>query len=171
MACLIEKQLPFSCHLPASSDFTQAGNNDLVFALLECLVEGINIQRQQDFGSDIERLEHKLNLVIFMMNNLVQPAHSRPAPRLLRLDTDSIAWQSDTAYQHGATLHITLFLHPMLPIPLQCAVCVEDYQDGWCHARLQGLSEDALASWSRWVFRQHRHLIAQTREQSKQPHN
>ncbi len=170
MSCLIEKQLPFSCQVKVASERDgYAEQNDLVFALLECLAEGVSIQRHQDFSSDMQRLEHKLNLVIFMMNNLLQPVQSRPEPQTLRLDTESIAWPCANKYAMGTKVHIELYLHPMIPIPLVCTVQVEACQDGWCRASLLGLSEDAMSSWSRWVFRQHRQFVAQSREQGEHP--
>lgn len=170
MSCLVEKQLPFSCQVDVVSRHDgSAENNDLVFALLECLAEGVNIQRHQDFNSDMQRLEHKLNLVIFMMNNLLQPVQSRPDLQTLRLDTESITWPNEIKHAVGTKVHIELYLHPMIPIPLVCAVEVQACQDGWCRASLLGLSEDAMSSWSRWVFRQHRQFVAQSREQGEHP--
>lgn len=170
MSCLVEKQLPFSCQADVVSQHDSfAENNDLVFALLECLAEGVNIQRHQDFSSDMQRLDHKLNLVIFMMNNLLQPVQSRPDLQTLRLDTESISWPCASKHAVDTKLRIALYLHPMIPIPLTCTVQVEQCQDGWCRARLLGLSEDAMSSWSRWVFRQHRQFVAQSREQGEHP--
>lgn len=165
MACLIEKKLPFSyCAGADNSVDISIVSNDLVFALLECLADGVNIRRQQDMATDTERLEHKLNLVIFMMNSLLQPMQMRPASVTLRLDTESIAWQTSTEFEPRSTVHIEIYLHPMIPLPLRCPVRILECQHGWCHAQLHALSDEALSSWSRWVFREHRHVIALSRE-------
>jgi hypothetical protein len=165
MTSLVEKTFPFTCreiHGECTADLSSG--NDLLFALLECIAEGIHIRRQQDFGSDTERLEHKLNLVIFMLNNVVQPPHTRPDSRLLRLETDAISWQSERVFEASTCVYLEIFLDPMLPIPLRSILRIETCRDGWCRAPLTDFSDEALSSWSRWVFRQHRQQIAMARE-------
>lgn len=166
MRYLVEKNLPFSCQvMTGSSNFKTEPMNHLVFALLECFGENVGLpQSGVETGSDIERLEHKLNLVLFMLNNLIQPNLSRPAVQLLRLGTDSVSWQTSVSLNSGQTVLLELFLHPMLSLPLQCCAEVIELEEGWCTASLTGLTEQDKTVWSRWVFRQHRHFVAHSRE-------
>jgi hypothetical protein len=168
MSHLVEKAFPFSAQA-VQADTLHAADfmNQLVFALLECMGDNLSLARGEEKSSDIERLDHKINLVIFMLNNLIQPSQTRPAAHLLRLGADSLAWQSEAPLREGQRLLIELYLSPSLSLPLRCHVRIDAQKDGWVTAGLVGLAEDERAAWSKWVFRQHRQSIAQSREQEQ----
>ena len=169
MSYLVEKSFPFSYQAAPSDAAPEPADasQQLVFALLECVSDSQGLVRSEEKSSDIERLEHKVNLVIFMLNNLIQPSQVRPESHLLRLSADSIAWQSETRLPEGQLIAIELYLHPMLSLPLRCVARVGTPQDGWLSATLSGLTEEGMSTWSKWVFRQHRHQVAQAREQAQ----
>jgi len=168
MSHLVEKALPFSAQAVQSDTLHEPDfMNQLVFALLECMGDNLNLARSEEKTSEIERLDHKINLVIFMLNNLVQPSQSRPAAHLLRLGADSLAWQSEDSLREGQLMLIELYLSPTLSLPLRCHVRIGAQQDGWITASFSGLAEDERSAWSKWVFRQHRHMVAQSREQAQ----
>lgn len=168
MSHLVEKAFPFSVQAVQSDTVHEADfMNQLVFALLECMGDNLSLARGEEKSSDIERLDHKINLVIFMLNNLIQPSQTRPAAHLLRLGADSLAWQSEEALREGQRMLITLYLSPSLSLPLCCHVRITGQEDGWVTADLAGLAEDERTAWSKWVFRQHRQMVAQTREQAQ----
>jgi hypothetical protein len=129
--------------------------------------DNLSLARSEEKSSEIERLDHKINLVIFMLNNLIAPSHTRPAAHVLRLGADSIAWQSEESLRTGQLMLIELYLTPTLSLPLRCHVRIDTQQDGWVTASLSGLAEDERAAWSKWVFRQHRQMVAQSREQGQ----
>lgn len=166
MSYLVEKSFPFSFQTVTSDAVPEPdATQQLVFALLECVADGQGLVRNEEKSSDIERLEHKINLLIFMLNNLIQPSQVRPESHLLRLSADCIAWQSETPLPEGQLIAIELYLHPMISLPLRCIARASIQQDGWMSATLSGLSEEGMSTWSKWVFRQHRHQVAQAREQ------
>ena len=168
MSYLVEKSFPFSYQAaPSDSAPEPDASQQLVFALLECVADSQGLILSEEKSSDIERLEHKVNLVIFMLNSLIQPSQRRPELQLLRLSADSIAWQSETPLPEGQLITIELYLHPMISLPLRCVARVGTLHDGWLSASLSGLSEEGMATWSKWVFRQHRHQVAQARERAQ----
>ena len=165
MNYLVEKNLPFSYRPVAAETSCDTGTmNQLVFALIECIGDGIGLPQVQDLASDTQRLEHKLNLVMFMLNYLIKPTQDRPATCLLRLGSDSIAWQAETPLAQEQIVLIELYLEPMLSLPLQCCARIIGQQEGWCMAQLTGLTEEGMSVWSKWVFRQHRQFVAHSRE-------
>ena len=166
MSYLVEKSFPFSFHAMQSDAAPEPdASQQLVFALLECVADSQGLVRSEEKSSDIERLEHKINLVIFLLNNLIQPSQVRPESHMLRLSADSIAWQGETRLPEGQLIAIELYLHPMISVPLRCVARVGVQEGDWCTAILSGLTEEGMSTWSKWVFRQHRYQVAQSREQ------
>ena len=168
MSYLVEKSFPFSSHVVSTDTANDPdAMQQMVFALLECLGDTGSLLRSEEKTSDLERLEHKIDLLIFMLNNLIQPSQVRPAAQLLRLTADSIAWQHSEPLSAGRHVIIELYLHPRVAMPLRCEARIEHQEQGWTYASLAGLSEEAQSAWSKWVFRQHRHQIALAREQEQ----
>ena len=169
MSFLVENSYPFAWHAVQTDTVPEPdAMQPLVFALLECAGEPrAALDQSEEKASDIERLEQKINLVIFMLNNLLQSTHARPESQRLRLAADSIAWQNATPFPAGQLLSIELYLHPMITLPLRCYARTTTHAQGWTTASLAGLSEEGMSAWSKWVFRQHRQQVAQVREQGQ----
>jgi hypothetical protein len=136
--------------------------NHIAYSLLEQTTHQ-QITRDTDFDTDIQRLEHKLNLVIQMLGQLMQTEQSRPEPHKLRLAAETIAWQYPSA-QIGQRYIITLFLYDSIAVPIQALVEVIDVTSEWCTARFVSQATDEQSAWERWVFSQHRRQVAQNRE-------
>jgi len=136
--------------------------NQVAFTLLEQFNEQ-GIQRENDFDSDIQRLEHKMNLIIQLLGQMMASQQTRPAAVELKLGADFIAWYEPEATPSDEFI-IELYLSEEIALPVQARVVVDELDNGWCQARFEGLSYEEQSAWERWVFRQHRRNIANKRE-------
>jgi hypothetical protein len=160
---LVETKCAFSWKLRSSEETaSEFPMNHIAYSLLEQSVHPV-VVRDSDFESDIQRLEYKLNLVIQMLGQVIQPQQSRPDVMQLRLGTDSIAWNHPGA-KIGEQYSVSLFLNPSIAVPIEAIVRVTDVTDGWCTASFVNRSTDEQSAWERWVFRLHRRDIAHSRE-------
>ena len=137
--------------------------NHIAYSLLELTGQEV-IARDNDFDSEIERLEYKINLVIQMLGQLTQPSQARPKPVLLRLGAETIAWQ-DSQAQIGQRYIVTLYLNETVAIPIQACVEIVEKSANWCVGRFTSQTPDEQSAWERWVFRLHRRQIAHEKEQ------
>ena len=141
--------------------------NYIAYSLLEQTGQQV-IARDNDFDSDIQRLDHKIDLVIQMLGQLIKTQQTRPASTLLRLGAETIAWQNPQA-KVGQEYLITLFLFEAIAVPIQALVRITELDGEWCTAQFVSQSADEQSAWERWVFRQHRRQVAHTRDHS--PHS
>ena len=97
MSFLVEIKCPFAWKLcPAGDATSEFPLNNIAYTLLEETGHQ-GIARENDFDSEIQRLEHKINLVIQMLGQLMQSKQSRPDKVLLRLGAETIDWQNPQA--------------------------------------------------------------------------
>ena len=162
MSFLVETKCPFSWK-PWSADDGAAEFplNHIAYTLLEETGHQ-GIVREKDFDSDIQRLEHKINLIIQMLGQIMHFQQPRPEAVSLRLGAETIAWQHP-AVQPGQHYIVTLFLYPSVAMPIQAHVEIIDMDGDWCIARFVSPTPDEQSVWEHWVFRQHRRQIANTK--------
>jgi hypothetical protein len=140
--------------------------NHIAYSLLD-QTEQLAIKRDNDFDSEVHRLEHKLDLVIQMLGQLLHTQQTRPASVLLRLGAETIAWRHPAA-KVGEQYRVTLFLYESIALPVQAIVEIKDVEEDWCTAQFVSQSSDEQSAWERWVFRQHRRQVAHNRDHSVQ---
>ena len=136
--------------------------NHIAYTLLEQSGNHV-IARENDFNSEIHRLEHKINLVIQMLGQMLQSQQARPQAVALRLGAETIAWQAPEV-KIGQHFIVTLFLYESVALPIQAHVEVIDKDADWCVTRFVSQPPDEQSAWERWVFRQHRRQIATSKE-------
>ncbi len=125
---------------------------------------------QEDAGDDgnpvTHRLGNKLDLLMEMVSVLISD-HSPPPPRIpLTLTRSGASWSTSSPPAVGELLDIIIRLHPDLAYDLRAPARVEGCQDEADQVRVHARFEwtgDLLASWERWVFRQHRRAVARER--------
>ncbi len=184
MSYLVEKEFAFTCDpltttgastspsLPDSdpspsnlySNIYNVSSTFPVFALLDSLTDYIHNLGDQDLKSDNDRVENKLNLIIFLLNNLVGSQKTKPSLQRLRLSAEGLAWQDKRSFHEGQVILIHLYPDEVMNVPLVCQVIVTQKNKSWYHATLNGLSEDEMSAWSKWVFRLHRFQVSQARQ-------
>jgi len=114
---------------------------------------------EKDTSSDLHRLEHKVNLILQMLSQMMTSNPEIPAQKLIRLSADEIAWH-DSNVLVGEKYSINLYISEHSHVPIQALVRITKVESGWCHGLFDKQSVDEQSSWERWVFRQHRRKIA-----------
>ena len=165
MSCLLEKKLPFACTLlKADNSYVEFPLNQITYALLVHNEDPHNTSTSEE-GTNLGRIEHKVNLILQMLGHMMQASTHVPDMSRLQLSADEIAWylpeaKIDQEYQ------LTLFLSEDFRLPLNLLVRVIRIESGWCHALIKHQHVDEQSIWEKWVFRQHRRHIALARAQT-----
>lgn len=111
---------------------------------------------------ELARLHAKVDLLIGAVGALVRQRFALPEPVAVQFSADKIAWQADAAPGEGRG-SVALYLHPTLLQPLLLRVRLAGAGDGWVWGSLEGLSEAEHSALERFIFLQHRRLIAERR--------
>lgn len=178
MTYLLEKAFSFSCepvdekadsgHPKHTSDDRKDSlvPNRVVFSLVDYLSSEIQVPGNQESHSDLERLNQKLDLVIYLINHATVQRRELFPVHKLRLSDDSIAWQDSRSFLQNQVLGFRIYLNEVINIPFECTVIVSGCQEGWYRATLTGLSDEEMNTWARWVFQQHRKSVSRQRTET-----
>lgn len=161
---LLERALPLSWTL--QQDPSQALNteqNHLVFNLLDSLEDPTYRKTETDNANEWQRIETKLNVIMQLLSQLMQSRQSAQPAVVIRFTSDSLAWQAEALPPVGSLLQVSLSPESSIPLAITFGAKVLEAKDGWMEVDMHGLSEEEQAIWSRWVFRQHRRQVAQSR--------
>jgi hypothetical protein len=164
---LLERALPLSWRVldNAVADATPASPpNTLLFTLLDTLDESLTPKAEADNAGEMLRIEAKLNVIMHLLGQLLHNKEPLPPAVTLRFSNETLAWQVPRPVPIGTSLHVTLYPDPGIPLGMHFTARVCTQQANWMEVDMHGLSEDELAIWSRWVFRQHRRQIALARQ-------
>ena len=164
---LLERNLPLiwtPLEPGASALYTE--QNQLILTLLDNLEDSLHHKPDGDAVNEIPRIEAKLNVIMHLLGQLLQDRQSSQSTESIRFSSDTLAWQVQQPLPGGSRLLVTLYPDPGVPLAMRFAAEVIDVRDHWMEVDMQGLAEDELAIWSRWVFRQHRRQVAQARSQA-----
>lgn len=119
-------------------------------------------------GSDLARLEFKVNLVLELIGGWLAQQRHQPAPVPARLSARAVQWRLPAgAAPAGALGEVILYLHAALPCPLQLPAVMHSAGEV-VEARFDGLSETLVTLLEKTVFRRHRRQVALTRP-SREP--
>ena len=163
MSHLLEIQVPFVWSTPDNEDDVINGSmNRVAFSLLD-QDEDWDIEKDKQADTDLHRLEHKIDLIMQMLSQILQNKTSIPQQTLLRLGASEVSWYAPEV-KAGERYAIVIHLNNRTSIPIQALVTITETESGWCHGQLQGLRPDELSAWERWVFRHHRRQIASSRK-------
>ncbi len=127
-------------------------------------MEGQPPERDSESGSEIERIEVKLDLVLNLLARLLAQHAPRPEPSRVTLSAAVIEWLClGAAPPAGSDIVISLFINPYLPQPLllPARVRAARTETGGTQvaAEFTHLSEEAGEWLERTVFRNHRRFI------------
>jgi len=128
-------------------------------------------------GSDLSRIEFKLNLLLDMVTQLIERETVMPEAVPITLGSMGIEWVSLSAPRTGALLKLSLYLHHKYPRPFVVigkvvnVVPFEAEADGAVKYRIhldyETMSAAVQSGLEKLIFRQHRRSIAQSRRASK----
>jgi len=165
---LLERHLPLSWSVPPQQTVAaDSEHNQLVFTLLDKLEEPA-VQHKSEREADTEwgRVDAKLNVIMQLLGQLLQARQPLPPPVAIRFTSDTLAWQVAQAPPPGSLIQVAIYPEAFLPLAVTFVAQVRTTNaEHWMEVDMHGLSEEQLAIWSRWIFRQHRRLIAQSRSQ------
>lgn len=161
---LLERCLPLTWTIrEAGMQLLNTEDNQIVFNLLESLEEPAYHKPEPENASELVRIETKLNIIMQLLGRLL---HSRQSPMpvvAVRFTSDTLAWRVEQPLPPGSLIQLSLSPDARMPLAVNFEARVLRITDGWMEVDMHGLGENELAKWSRWVFRQHRRQVAQTR--------
>ncbi len=119
-------------------------------------------------GQELQRIDHKLNLVLELLSQTLRSWRSLPPPVPVRLTVDGVEWDSEQELPTGEPVLLKLYLSPVFPNPFIATGRVQSCRIREDHNptvtvgfdELGGQVRDAL---EKVVFRQHRRKVAQAR--------
>lgn len=164
---VLEEKLPVKLEaLESAPDaYRLAGINDANDALLRAhfvLQDSIDIDEHDEVQQELRRLDLKLNLLIALVGDLLAGQGRLPASVPVRLTPETIRCQAGASAPDERVL-VSLYLNPVIPRPLQLPGLVEAVAEGTATIVFEGLSQGVRDSLEKFIFRQHRRAVAQSR--------
>lgn len=164
---LLERRLPLSWSLPPQQAVAvDSAHNHLVFTLLDNLEEPALHKPEGEAGAEWMRVDAKLNVIMQLLGQLLQATQPLPPFVDIRFTSDTLAWQVQQSPPPGSLIEVAIYPEAFLPLAVNFVARVQANAEHWMEVDMHGLSEEQLAIWSRWIFRQHRRQIAQNRSHS-----
>ncbi|HEY1075609.1 MAG TPA: PilZ domain-containing protein [Fontimonas sp.] len=109
--------------------------------------------------AEIERLHHKMDLVLELLSALLSQSQPLPAAVAARVTPAGVCWQGGALPAVGSRVLLRLHLHPGLPSPLLWPARVQAPGE----AVFQALGEACALEMERYVFVRHRRSVADAR--------
>jgi len=161
----------------AFSYLTMQDANEEVLRFITTLDE-FHVDNQDELGSssgsDLSRIEFKLNLLLDMVTQLVERETSMPEAVPITLGSTGIEWLSAAPPRKGVLVELSLFLHHKYPRPLVVIGEVSDVvsvegsaRQFSIHLTYETMSAVVQSGLEKLIFRQHRRSVAQVRRASQ----
>jgi hypothetical protein len=161
---LLERSLPLNWSVqPPQGANVDTEHNQLVLSLLDTVEDSASRNTEHESSPEWLRVETKLNVIMQLLGQLLQARQPLPPTVDIRFTSDTLSWQVDTPPPPGSLLAVSVYPESSMPMPVQFLARVVGSESSWLEVDMHGLSEDQQAIWSRWIFRQHRRQIAQSR--------
>ncbi len=109
--------------------------------------------------TEIERLHHKMDIVLELLAALMCQANPLPGVVALRVTPGGISWKAADMPAIGSRVLLRIYLHPALPSPLLWPAEVQEAGE----ALFQPLGEACALEMERYVFVRHRRSVADAR--------
>ena len=141
-------------------------------------LDDFHVENQDELGSasgsDLSRIEFKLNLLLDMVTQLVEREMAMPEAVPITLGSAGIEWMSNVVPGEGALLELSLYLHHKYPRPLIVigeVLSVTPIEGGigryLVRLAYETMSAPVQSGLEKIIFRQHRRSIAQSRRGSQ----
>ncbi|VAW89291.1 hypothetical protein MNBD_GAMMA17-1240 [hydrothermal vent metagenome] len=154
------------------SYLTMQDANEEVLRFISTLDE-FHVDNQDELGSssgsDLSRIEFKLNLLLDMVTQLVERETAMPEAVPVTLGSAGIEWFSAAPPRKGVLVELSLFLHHKYPRPLVVigevldVVPVEGGGQFSIQLAYETMSAVVQSGLEKLIFRQHRRSVAQAR--------
>lgn len=122
-------------------------------------------------GQELQRIDHKLNLVLELLSQTLRSWRKLPDPVAVRITADAVQWEAAEGPPEDSAVLVKLYMNPAVPNPLVVwgTVCSRFVRDGsgWSEVRFEQLDTQVQELLEKVVFRQHRRQIAQRRTQKQ----
>lgn len=144
-------------------NYSAANINTLL--LLESMQEQPRRQNEDPniSGSEVERLETKLNLLIQLVNQLLEASKPLPEKQKLVLSNHSLCWDQDKSLAVDMLVQLTIYIEPSFPQPIKLYARVTENKGDKVKVVFVNLDEQEEEMLSKWVFRLHRRTIAMSK--------
>jgi hypothetical protein len=162
-----EQSLPFAVRvLPAKPEhfhLESSGlhNEGILRSLASMESLAVESEESDEIRQEIQRLENKLDLALDMLMELISAANPPPEAVAVRFNEYALEWQGGPEVTEGQWVEISLFLNPRFPQPLLLPGIVAGSRPKVVH--FEALTENFRDLLSRYIFRQHRRLVARQR--------
>lgn len=144
-------------------------SNEEVLRFIATLDE-FHADAQDEHGTDLARIEFKINLLLDMVTRLVVRETAMPDSVPITLGSAGIEWISQTPPEEGQLLELSLYLHHKYPRPFKVigrvtAVLPVEKPGGNSAISLsyETMSSAVQTGLDKLIFRQHRRSVAQSR--------
>ncbi len=119
-------------------------------------------------GQELQRIDHKLNLLLELLSQTLRSWRSLPPPTPVRLTVDGVEWDSDEPLPVGEPVQLRIYLSPVFPNPFVVSGQVRSCrpkEEGGSHVsvRFDELGGQVREVLEKMVFRQHRREVARRR--------
>lgn len=113
---------------------------------------------------EMERVHQKLDLLLTLVSQLLQPGIGDGRVQALRLTAEGVVLEApDPAAPAESLLLVTLGLHPRAPLPLRWPARSMGVSNGQLRLRFLPMSEGLQTALERYVFTHHRRSVAGSR--------
>lgn len=110
-------------------------------------------------SQDLLRMDHKLNLLLTLVGQLIARDHDQPAATHVDLCRLGIVWGGPADSEFGL-LAMYLPAFPATPLRLAARIVQRDSAHGRVWARFEGLDDTVHDHLDKFVFRHHRRHVA-----------
>jgi len=152
---------PTEVHLSALN-----ADNDRMFRYLVSIDEHLHENHDDDpIANDMARLEFKLNVLMDMVSQALADKLGLPAALPLELNALGLVAHSEEAIPVGQWIQASVYLNRQFVKPFvvcgQVEICRESGGRQYVLLRFSGLSENVIDHIEKFIFIQHRRMIAQ----------
>lgn len=162
---------------PESTPFLESDRDERLLRALLLFQESHHREGTEDGGersTEMVRIEAKLDLLFDLVCQLLKGDAKDAEPCPARLWMDRVSWitTSENPPSVGEPLWLSLFLDPDIPQPLRLPVRVTEVQreeTSGCRieATIENLEDSLDDLWGRFIFRQHRRMIARQKARER----
>lgn len=136
-------------------------NEEILRSLASMESLAMESDENDELRQEIQRLESKLDLALDLLMELVSANHPPPKEVLVRFNEYALEWQYGPSVTAGQWVELSLYLNPRFPQPLLLPGVVARTAPNVVH--FEELTENFRDILSRYIFRQHRRLVARQR--------
>jgi hypothetical protein len=136
-------------------------NEGILRSLSSMETIAIETDETDELRVEIQRLENKIDLVLDMLMELTSTANPPPTEVQVRFNEYALEWRGEPTVTPGQWVELSLYLNPRFPQPLLLPGIVDQQDPNVVH--FEELTENFRDLLSRFIFRQHRRLVARKR--------